>query len=355
MYLKDKVVLITGGTGSMGKTFVRRILTGELGLPKKIIVMSRDEAKQHYMRLSYLHKGSCTDEVIYRNFLSLLEFRIGDVRNYGDVCSALRGVDVVINAAALKQVPTCEYFPEQAVLTNIIGPTNIARAIRELNLPVETVLGVSTDKAVKPINVMGMTKSIQEKVFVSANILSPHTRFLCVRYGNVLASRGSVIPLFHDQIHHLGPVTVTDERMTRFLLSLDDAVDTVFNALRHGSRGDTFVPIPKSATVLNIAHALIGKRRIEVKVTGIRPGEKLHESMVSEEEAPRTIKVGNYYIIKSMLPELVSEPVAVPALSTEFTSADTLLSKDETYELLSRHRLLIEQTPNFAESDELLR
>lgn len=355
MYLKDKVVLITGGTGSMGKTFVRRILSGEIGLPKKIIVMSRDEAKQHYMRLSYLHKAASTDEVIYRNFLSLLEFRIGDVRNYGDVCSALRGVDVVINAAALKQVPTCEYFPEQAVLTNIIGPTNIARAIREHNLTVETVLGVSTDKAVKPINVMGMTKSIQEKVFISANILNPHTRFLCVRYGNVLASRGSVIPLFHDQIHHRGPVTITDERMTRFLLSLDDAVDTVFNALKQGFRGDTFVPIPKSATVLNIAHALIGKRPIEVKVTGIRPGEKLHEAMVSEEEAPRTVKVGNYYIIKSMLPELVNEPVAVPALTTEFTSADTLLNKEETYELLSKHRLLIEQNPNFGESEELLR
>src|SRR5215813_5988807 len=159
MTLEGKTILVTGGTGSMGKTFVRRALSGELGMPKKIIVMSRDEAKQHDMRLSYLHRWAATDEVIYRNFLQTLEFRIGDVRDYADVCSAIRDADIVVNAAALKQVPSCEYFPTQAVLTNCIGASNIVRAIQENELAVETVVAVSTDKACKPVNVMGMSKA----------------------------------------------------------------------------------------------------------------------------------------------------------------------------------------------------
>ena len=152
------------------------------------------------MRMAYMNRKVTTDEIIYRNFQELLEFRIGDVRSYADVCSALRDADIVANAAALKQVPTCEYFPVQAVATNCLGPENIVRAIRENSFPVEAVIGISTDKACKPINVMGMTKAIQERIFISANILIPGTRFICVRYGNVLASRGSVIPLFHHQI-----------------------------------------------------------------------------------------------------------------------------------------------------------
>jgi FlaA1/EpsC-like NDP-sugar epimerase len=233
MIFEGKTILVTGGTGSMGKTFVHRVLTGDHGTPKKVIVLSRDEAKQHEMRMSYLHKLVATDEVIYRNFMSVLEFRIGDVRNYADVCSAVRKADIVVNAAALKQVPACEYFPSQAVMTNCIGATNIVRAIEENDYPVETVIGISTDKACKPVNVMGMTKSIQERIFISANILNTHTRFICVRYGNVLASRGSVIPLFHNQLQNGGPLTVTVPEMTRFLLSLNQAVDTVFTASSH--------------------------------------------------------------------------------------------------------------------------
>ena len=187
MIFEDKTILVTGGTGSLGKTFVRRVLTGELGTPKKVIVMSRDEAKQHDMRMSYLHKLVATDEVIYRNFMNVLEFRIGDVRSYADVCSAVKSADIVVNAAALKQVPACEYFPTQAVLTNCLGAANIVRAIEENGYPVDTVVAISTDKACKPVNVMGMTKSIQERIIVAANILNPHTRFICVRYGNVLA------------------------------------------------------------------------------------------------------------------------------------------------------------------------
>jgi len=195
--LTDKTVVITGGTGSLGKVLVRRLLSGELGKPNKIIVFSRDEAKQHAMRLAYQHLRAATDEVIYSNFEQLVQFQIGDVRDYHSVSAVLRDADVVFNAAALKQVPTCEYFPFEAVLTNITGPENIVRAIQEHHLSVETVVGISTDKACKPVNVMGMTKALQERIFIQANMRCPDTRFICVRYGNVLASRGSVIPLFH--------------------------------------------------------------------------------------------------------------------------------------------------------------
>jgi len=339
MILQDKTVLVTGGTGSMGKVLVRRLLAGELGRPGKVIVMSRDEGKQHDMRLAYLHKTVTTDEVIYRNFLQTLEFRIGNVRHYAEVCSAIKGADVVINAAALKQVPTCEYFPDQAVMTNCIGAMNIVRAVREQGYPVETVVGISTDKAAKPVNVMGMTKAIQERVFTTANVLNPDTRFICVRYGNVLASRGSVIPLFHDQIAHGGPVTVTVPEMTRFLLTLEQAVDTVFAALRTAMAGEILVPDAPASTVINIARALIGDRDIEVKVTGIRPGEKMHEIMVSEEECHHTIRRGNYYAIRAMLPELSGDDEP-NALQKELSSGDHVLSLEETRKLLERNNLL---------------
>lgn len=343
MIFENKTILVTGGTGSMGKTFVRRVLSGELGTPKKVIVLSRDEAKQYDMRMSYMHRLVATDEVIYRNFLNTLEFRIGDVRNYADICSAVQGADIVVNAAAMKQVPACEYFPTQAVLTNAIGASNIVRAIEENRYAVETVVNISTDKACKPVNVMGMTKAIQERIFIAGNILSPETRFICVRYGNVLASRGSVIPLFHDQIRSGGPVTLTVPEMTRFLLSLDEAVDTVFAALNGARPGEIYVPNAPSATVENIARALIGERDIEVRVTGIRPGEKMHEIMVSEEEANHCVRRGNFYSILPMLPELrVSAPDETNAIAKEFSSGDEVLDLDGTVRLLQRHRLMID-------------
>jgi len=343
MILKDKQILVTGGTGSLGKILVRRLLSGELGTPRKVIVLSRDEAKQHEMRLEYLHRTVTTDEVIFHNFRQVLEFRIGDVRDFHDVCSAVKDSDIVFNAAALKQVPTCEYFPEQAVLTNCMGALNIVRAIRENGYPVETVLGISTDKACKPVNVMGMTKAVQERIFISANVLTPSTRFVCVRYGNVLASRGSVIPLFHEQIRRGGPVTVTAPEMTRFLLSLSQAVDTVLEALRHAKPGETYVPDVPAATLVNVAKALIGDRGVEIDYIGVRPGEKIHEIMVSEEECHHSARRGEYYAILPMLPELRDDSEQVAGLSREFSSQESVVSLQETAALLERHGLLVEQ------------
>ncbi|MGB7539003.1 MAG: polysaccharide biosynthesis protein [Anaerolineales bacterium] len=351
--LENKRILITGGTGSLGQVLVRRLLAGELGKPRKIIVFSRDEAKQHFMRLEYLHKRASTDEVIYHNLDQILEFRIGDVRDFAGIAGALQDADVVFNAAALKQVPTCEYFPHQAVLTNIQGPENIVRAIEQLRLPVETVVGVSTDKACKPVNVMGMTKAIQERIFIQANIRCPKTRFICVRYGNVLASRGSVIPLFRDQIQNGGPVTVTTPEMTRFLLSLDQAVDTIFAAVKTAKAGETYIPRVPSARVTDIAAALIGKRKIDVKITGIRPGEKTHEILVSEEECFRTVTRGDCFAILPILPELrPAEAVSTP-LANEYSSANDLLSLEGVADLLRKQKLMPEDS--IEEGRELLR
>ena len=341
--LTDKTILITGGTGSLGKVLVKRLLSGEIGVPKKIIVFSRDEAKQHEMRIDYMKLKNATDEIIYNNFTRLLEFRIGDVRDFHSISAALCDVDVVFNAAALKQVPSCEYFPFEAVKTNIMGPENIVRAIREHDLHIETVVGISTDKACKPVNVMGMTKAIQERVFIHANMDCPNTRFICVRYGNVLASRGSVIPFFHEQILNGGPVTITTSDMTRFLLSLDQAVDTIFAAVRYAVRGETFIPRVPSAKVTDIAKALIGDRPIKMVITGIRPGEKVDEILVSGEEAHRTIERGNYYAIQSILPELLPDEKNVYPLNDEFSSADNLMSPEQVYSKLKDYGLLIEQ------------
>lgn len=335
MDLEGKRILITGGTGSLGQAVVRRLLAGEMGQPERVVVFSRDEAKQHYMRLSYLNRQVATDEIIYRNFQRLLSFRIGDVRDYPSVLQAVREADVIIHAAALKQVPTCEYFPFQAVLTNINGAYNIVRAIRENDTPVEMVVAISTDKACKPINVMGMTKAIQERIFIEANINSPRTRFVCVRYGNVIASRGSVVPLFLDQIAHGGPVTITLKEMTRFLLTLDQAVDTIFAAIRHAQAGEIYVPKAPAARIAEVAEVLINGRNIPIVYVGLRPGEKIHEVMISEEESYRTIERNGYYAITPMLPELHHAPIEQPTLIGEYSSANVTLSRSELRELLA--------------------
>ena len=323
MLVEGKNVLVTGGTGSLGQAIVRRLLAGEAGMPGRIVVISRDEAKQHDMRLSYLRRREATDEVIYRNSTQVLRFVIGDMRDYPSVVRAVKDAHLVIHAAALKQVPTCEYFPFEAIQTNLIGAQNLVRAIRENRTSVETVVGISTDKACKPINVMGMTKAIMERLLIEANI-GTETRFACVRYGNVIASRGSVVPLFLEQIANGGPVTLTMKEMTRFLLTLDQAVDTVLAAVRTARPGETYVPRVVSARVEELADVMIDGRAIEKIFTGIRPGEKVHEIMVSDEECYRAVSRDGYYVIRPMLPELagVADPPGPPALTAEYSSSD---------------------------------
>ena len=335
MHLEGKNILITGGTGSLGQTLVRRILAGEMGVPANITVFSRDEAKQHYMRLDFMHRDAATDEIIYQNSKSLLKFRIGDVRDYSSLLAAMRDADIVFHAAALKQVPSCEYFPFEAVLTNIFGAQNIVRGIKENKLPVKQVIGISTDKACKPINVMGMTKALQERVLLEANRDVPDVDINCVRYGNVIASRGSIVPLFVEQIKKGQKVTITLPEMTRFLLSLDRAVDTVFEAVSSGRRGATFVPKVPAARITDVAQALMGDKEVPLEFTGIRPGEKIHEIMVSEEECFRTVEANGYYVILPVLPELRDGLDFSAALSGEYSSKDDNISVSELKVLLS--------------------
>lgn len=337
--LAGKKVLVIGGTGTLGRALVNRLMTA-VAIPRKIVVLSRDEAKQHEMRASY---GRTAGE--YGSWSAglprVLDFRIGDVRDPGAISSALKGVDIVFFAAALKQVPSCEYFPEQAVLTNCIGASNLVRAIREQHEDVETVVAVSSDKACQPFNVMGMTKAIQERLFVAANLMCAKTRFIGVRYGNIIASRGSFIPLIVEQIRRGGPVTLTDPGMTRFLLGLDDALGAIFAALRDARRGEIFVPEAPAATVRDIAVALIGKRSVRIETLGIRPGEKMHEVLVSTEEALRCYRKGGYLVIPPMLPELAGDwRPAAPALDGALSSHACVVSAEETAALLRRHGLL---------------
>jgi UDP-glucose 4-epimerase len=333
--IDGKRILVTGGTGSLGQRIVRRLLEGGLGRPAKVTVLSRDEAKQHDMRLRFLHRQVATDDVIFQHARDLLTFRIGDVRDYETLVEAVRDADIVIHAAALKQVPTCEYFPVEAVRTNVLGADALVRATMAAGAHVETVIGISTDKACKPINVMGMTKAVMERILVEANLRQPATRFACVRYGNVVASRGSVVPLFLEQIARGGPVTVTLKEMTRFLLTLDGAVDTVLAALAEARPGEIYVPRVPAARMVDLAEVLVGDRDIPIVYTGIRPGEKIHEIMVSEEECHRTIERNGYYVVCPMLPECAPAATEGRVMSSEYSSADITLDRDGLRALLA--------------------
>ena len=339
---QDKRILITGGTGSLGQALTKGILSGRYGKPKKVMVFSRDEAKQHDMRLAFRNLTAATEEIIYRDSTEILDFQIGDVRDFQSIASAVRRADIVFNAAALKQVPICEYFPYEAVSTNILGAENIVRSIECMNTPVETVIGISTDKACKPVNVMGMTKAIQERVFVNANLRCERTRFICVRYGNVLASRGSVIPLFHSQIRDGRPVTITLPNMTRFLLSLEQAVETVVAAYCQGKPGEIFVPRIPAARIEDIAKALIGDRDIGITEIGIRPGEKIHEIMVAEDEVFRTVERGDYYVIRPILPELDREKTEEQPIYGEYASNSDVMDFDATLKMLQKNNLTLD-------------
>jgi FlaA1/EpsC-like NDP-sugar epimerase len=348
---EGKTLLITGGTGSLGQVLVRRLLSAEMGLPKKIMILSRDEAKQHDMRIKYLQKSKSTDEIIYTNFSRVLEFHIGDMRSIDTLAPLVRKANVVINAAALKQVPTCEYFPAEALKTNCMGAQNIVDLIRGQYEVPELVIGVSTDKACHPVNVMGITKALQERIFVAGAVHAPKTRFALVRYGNVLASRGSVVPLFHEQLKRDKVLTVTDQRMTRFLMSLEQAVDTIFAAAQSAKTGEIYIPKMPATSIYNLALALIegtgNKNKAKIEITGIRPGEKLHEVLIAEEEVPRAYSAGNYYAVRPMLPELLGESMsAASPLTAEYSSRDSNLDLGSTVDLLRANGLLILDSSN---------
>jgi UDP-N-acetylglucosamine 4,6-dehydratase/5-epimerase len=276
----DKVVLVTGGTGSFGKQFVKVMLTEQR--PSKLIVFSRDELKQHEMRTAGFDHPS-------------LRYFIGDVRDLGRLQRAMQGVDVVVHAAALKQVPACEYNPMEAIKTNILGSSNVIEAA--LDTGVGRVLALSTDKAVNPINLYGATKLAAEKLFVQSNAYAGGgaPRFSCVRYGNVVGSRGSVIPIFLKQRRQNGKLTITDERMTRFWLTLEQGVRFVIGCVEQMCGGEVFVPKIPSTRIVDLARALAPETELEV--VGIRPGEKLHEVLINEDEARSTLEREDRYVV----------------------------------------------------------
>ena len=280
---KNKVLLITGGTGSFGSAVLRRFLNTDI---KEIRIFSRDELKQDDMRRHYNS--------------AKLKFYIGDVRDKNSIDDAMRSVDYVFHAAALKQVPSCEFYPMQAVKTNVIGTENVLNSA--ISFGIEKVICLSTDKAVYPINAMGVSKAMMERVIVAKGRNVKDTMIACTRYGNVMASRGSVIPLFIEQIRNRLPMTVTDPNMTRFMMSLDQAVDLVLFAFENGKSGDVFVQKAPAATVELLAHTLknlLGKPENEVKIIGTRHGEKLYETLLTKEEMVKAVDLGNYYRIPS--------------------------------------------------------
>jgi len=280
MNWKDQVILVTGGTGSFGKKFIKILL--EEKQPKKVIVFSRDELKQHEMQVGGYNQAN-------------LRYFIGDIRDRERLLRALHGVDIVVHAAALKQVPACEYNPMEAIKTNIMGTANVVEAA--LDAGVKKVLMVSTDKAVSPANLYGATKLAAEKLTIQSNAYAggSATRFSCVRYGNVVGSRGSIVPLFLKQ-RAGGKITVTDDRMTRFWLSLDQGVRFVIACIEQMEGGEVFIPKIPSTKVVDLAKAIAPNAEIEI--IGIRPGEKLHEMLISEDEARHTIELDSMFVVQ---------------------------------------------------------
>lgn len=284
----DKILLITGGTGSFGNAVLRRFLNSDL---REIRILSRDEKKQDDMRKKY-HNPK-------------LKFYIGDVRDYQSVLNAVRGVDFIYHAAALKQVPSCEFHPLEAVKTNVLGTENVLEAA--ISSGVKRVVCLSTDKAVYPINAMGISKAMMEKVIVAKSRSSNSTVICATRYGNVMASRGSVIPLFADQIHAGKPITITDPNMTRFMMTLEDAVDLVLYAFQHANAGEIFVQKAPAATIETLAKALtelLGVLDHPINIIGTRHGEKLYEVLLSREEMVAARDLGGYYRVPPDLRDL---------------------------------------------------
>lgn len=282
---KDKTLLITGGTGSFGNAVLRRFLNTDI---KEIRIFSRDEKKQDDMRHEY--------QVRYPEVAYKIKFFIGDVRSLESCRGVMPGVDYIFHAAALKQVPSCEFFPMEAVKTNVIGTDNVLTAAIEAG--VGDVICLSTDKAAYPINAMGITKAIEEKVAVAKSRYSGKTKICCTRYGNVMCSRGSVIPLWIEQMRSGNPITITEPSMTRFIMSLDEAVDLVLFAFEHGQNGDILVQKAPACTIGTQAQAvceLFGGKKEDIKVIGIRHGEKMYETLLTNEECAKAEDLGNFY------------------------------------------------------------
>jgi UDP-N-acetylglucosamine 4,6-dehydratase/5-epimerase len=318
---KNKTLLITGGTGSFGNAVLRRFLDSEI---QEIRIFSRDEKKQDDMRQ------------LYKN--PKIKYYIGDVRNYDSINSAMKGVDYVFQAAALKQVPSCEFFPTEAVRTNVFGCENVLNAALENK--VSRVIVLSTDKAVYPINAMGMSKALSEKVMIakSRNLNSSGMIFCGTRYGNVMASRGSVIPLFIDQIKKGNPLTITDPNMTRYMMTLDGAVDLVIFAYKHGRPGDIFVQKSPAATIEVLATALLElyNAKNQIKIIGTRHGEKLYETLVNREEMVKAEDLGNYYRIPADTRDL--------NYNRYFIEGRSEIAQAEEYNSHNTHRMDVEET-----------
>ena len=321
---KNKVLFISGGTGSFGTAVLRRFLATDI---KEIRIFSRDELKQDDMRKFYNNNK--------------LKFYLGDVRDKSSIDDAMRGVDYVFHAAALKQVPSCEFYPMQAVKTNVIGTENLLNSA--ITAGVKKVIALSTDKAVYPINAMGISKAMMERVIVAKGRNVKDTMIACTRYGNVMASRGSVIPLFIDQVRNGKPITITDPNMTRFMMSLDDAVDLVLFAFENGQSGDIFVQKAPAATIELLAHTvkkIIGGPNHEVKTIGTRHGEKLYETLLTKEEMVKAIDMEKYYRIPADTRDLnyskfFEEGEEVVTEAGEYHSHNThRLNEDELTKLL---------------------
>ena len=328
---KDKVLLITGGTGSFGNAVLNRFLRTDIG---EIRIFSRDEKKQDDMRHDFQAR---MPEVANK-----IKFYIGDVRNKSTLHYAMQGVDYVFHAAALKQVPSCEFFPMEAVKTNVIGTDNTLDAA--IDAGVKCVICLSTDKAAYPINAMGITKAIEEKIAVAKSRLSGDTKICCTRYGNVMCSRGSVIPLWIDQIRKGNPITLTEPKMTRFIMSLEEAVDLVLFAFENGKNGDILVQKAPACTIQTQAEAVRDLFRHqapegtepEIKVIRIRHGEKMYETLLTKEEAAKAIDMGNFYAVPADNRDLNYDKY--------FKEGDTKRATIEEFNSDNTYRLNLEET-----------
>lgn len=323
---KDKVLMITGGTGSFGNAVLNRFLKTDIA---EIRIFSRDEKKQDDMRHEYQAK---MPEVAHK-----IKFYIGDVRSKSTLKTAMRGVNYIFHAAALKQVPSCEFFPMEAVKTNVIGTDNVLDVA--IDSGVECVICLSTDKAAYPINAMGISKALEEKIAVAKSRNSLGTKICCTRYGNVMCSRGSVIPLWIDQIRKGNPITLTEPKMTRFIMSLEEAVDLVLFAFENGKNGDILVQKAPACTIQTQAEAvceLFGGKKEEIKVIGIRHGEKMYETLLTKEEAAKAIDMGNFYAVPADNRDLNYDKY--------FKDGDTKRATIEEFNSDNTRRLNLEET-----------